>query len=675
MSKRALDSGRTPSVGDEARNGDDPSAGVGSGTESQHRQKMAKLNPQLAARRRTTSCAACRKQKIKCELLADGPPCERCKRKNIECIINTGLRNSILDQRQIAALRRDLGNMHANLERVCQHLQITGPLPLETPAVSAEAGASHRGPDNDFDVDDEGLAELSPPGSPSAVQAPMDAYLAPSKAEATPTGPAQASNASRPRAQKRPDIISKGIISPEDADALVRYYQTELDSVIYGLAGLHSTVSAVREASPTLLAVICTVAALHDVEHAHLYEVCYREFRHLVSTALFEKRDIEHVRALDVAAFWLPDTSRVVLYEAVRRLGDLRVHRHIGKACTPPDDGSLATAGHQLTRDGARDRVRLWYTLYMCDQHLSVLYNRDSLIRRHKDIIDKRGVFLAAEDATMHDLRIVAQVTLLLCMSRMKETFGSEYPTRVPEALAPQIPVFVDELDQWLAHFPPQFRQEPGMGEFPVFAFKLHYLFARLYLGHHVFRGLHSGLIPEIFLPAAAMAQEASLAIFNMILTESVLLRTLVKVPSYVHIMISFAGHFLLELCLKHREQLGINVEESYRCLTRTVSLLRETPMTRHHPLSRVTDGLAKRLVDFAAAYGKEVLTESPESRFVSRQSSNELPFSAPFVNAPGQTGPVFDLESAVMPDEFTYADYGDVGFPAALPDFTMKYD
>lgn len=36
---------------------------------------------------------------IKCELLADGPPCERCKRKNIECIINTGLRNSILDQR------------------------------------------------------------------------------------------------------------------------------------------------------------------------------------------------------------------------------------------------------------------------------------------------------------------------------------------------------------------------------------------------------------------------------------------------------------------------------------------------------------------------------------------------------------------------------------------------
>ncbi|KAL3959498.1 hypothetical protein ACCO45_004615 [Purpureocillium lilacinum] len=664
MSKRGLDTTSSAGFGDELRNGDQSTAG--SGSEAQlPRHKMHKLNPQLAARRRTTSCAACRKQKIKCELLADGPPCERCKRKNIECIINTGLRNSILDQRQIAALRRDLGNMHANLERVCQHLQISGPLPLETPAVSADLAASHRGPDADFDLlDDDGLAELSPPGSPSAVQAPMDAYLAPSK-DATPGGgpggggPTSAGASGRPRPHKRPDIISKGLVSPEDAEALVRFYMTELDSVIYGLAGLHSTVNAVREASPTLLAVICTVAALHDVDHAHLYDVCYREFRHLVSTALFEKRDIEHVRALDVAAFWLPDTSRVVLYEAVRRLGDLRVHRHISKACTPPDD-AFAVATQHPTRDGARDRVRLWYTLYMCDQHLSVLYNRDSLIRRDRDILDKRALFLSAPDATMHDLRIVAQVTLLLCMSRMKETF----------------PCLWTSWNNGLPISLPQFRQEPGTGEFPVYAFKLHYLFARLYLGHHVFRGLHSGLIPEIFLPAAAMAQEASLAIFTMILTEDVLRRTLVKVPSYVHIMISFAGHFLLELCLKHREQLGINVEECYRCISRTVSLLRDTPMTRHHPLSRVTDGLAKRLVDFAAAYGKEVLTESPESRLVSRQSSNELPFSAPpFVGAPGPTGPVFDLESAVMPDEFTYADYGDVGFPGPMPDFTMKYD
>ncbi|UNI24549.1 hypothetical protein JDV02_010284 [Purpureocillium takamizusanense] len=582
--------------------------------------------------------------------------------------------------------------MHAHLERVSQRLQIAGLPPLETPAVSADAiASSHHEPDHDFDLDDDGLAELSPPGSPSAVQAPMDAYLAPSK-DATPAGPVQTSGgASRARTQKRPDIISKGLVSPEDAEALVRFYMTELDSVIYGTAGPHATVHAVREASPTLLAVICTVAALHDVEHAHLYDVCYREFRHLVSAALFEKRDIEHVRALDVAAFWLPDTSRVVLYEAVRRLGDLRAHRHIGKACTPPDDAFTTTATTQQqqqqhpTRDGARDRVRLWYTLYMCDQHLSVLYNRDSLIRRDRDILDKRGLFLAAEDATMHDLRVVAQVSLLLCMSRMKETFGSEYPTRVSEALAPQIPVFVDELEQWLAHFPPQFRQEPGTGEFPHFAFKLHYLFARLYLGHHVFRGLHSGLIPEIFLPAAAMAQEASLAIFTMILNEDVLRRTLVKVPSYVHIMMSFAGHFLLELCLKHREQLGINVEECYRCISRTVSMLRDTPMTRHHPLSRVTDGLAKRLVDFAAAYGKEVLTESPPgSRLVStttqtqsNNNNNELPpFGAPFVGVPGPTtGPVFDLESAVMPDEFTYADYGDVGFPGPLSDFAIKYD
>lgn len=55
---------------------------------------------------------------------------------------------------------------------------------------------------------------------------------------------------------------------------------------------------------------------------------------------------------------------------------------------------------------------------------------------------------------------------------------------------------------------------------------------------HQVFKGLNGGPIPSHFINAASMAHEAVVAIFEMILHEENLQRSLLGMPHYFHIMI-----------------------------------------------------------------------------------------------------------------------------------------
>lgn len=209
------------------------------------------------------------------------------------------------------------------------------------------------------------------------------------------------------------------------------------------------------------------------------------------------------------------------------------------------------------------------------------------------------------------------------------------------------------------------------MGKFPPLAFKLHYLFGKLYLGHHVFRGLQGSMIPAAFLTAATVAYYAAVEIFRMILEEDGLLSNLWKVPGYIHIMISFAGHFLLELCIKHRDQLKITVEEDYRMLNAVVSALTSIRLISSHPLSRVANGLRKRLFEFAAQYGKESLIDNGTEWPRRQQEDNSATVSASPGDVSQETpGPLFDMGATGMPNEFFFTDFSDFTFQDTSMDF-----
>lgn len=370
-------------------------------------------------------------------------------------------------------LSKDMSNVFSTLQQLCDKLGVGPPKPL----LSAEAGHAS-GPtrlpaegNDDTGEYEPGVYELSPPASPSTIQAPIDPYLSsgPPDKDGHPIVAGSASpEDGRRRGCERPDLITKGIISHERAESLVQRYLTHLDRFLYGIASQYKDAHEVRKASPTLLAAMCTVSAFQDVESKELFDVCYKEYRHLVSTSLFEKRGLEYIRALCIGSFWLLDSSRILLSDAIRRAADTRLHRHFHRLNNQPKSSNSPTCPSDKrdeslmgkSEDDARDKLRLWYLLFVSDRHLSILHNRDTLIRQEKDAIENRDSFLINDEsgpASNSDIRLISQVSLLVIMGQIRDVLGCETARPLPKTSVVQFSHFNHELDQWFEKYSPSF--------------------------------------------------------------------------------------------------------------------------------------------------------------------------------------------------------------------------
>lgn len=324
--------------------------------------------------------------------------------------------------------------------RLCQRMDIEQPLPLlsETPDI-----------DNDtvqqIPANDDCACELSPPASPSAMTAPMDAYLTDAQAEGLPM-----SQRARRQTNDQGDLVSKGVISLDQAATLVDFYLLRLDRFLYGIASQYANVEEVRRASPALLAAICAVTAFQDVSKRDLFAVCNRAYWEIISTSLFEKRNVEYIRALCISSFWLPDASRILISDAARRSADCRLARHFNRL-----KGSIASS--RESKEDARDCVKLFYLLFICDQHLSILHNRDCIIRADRMILEERDQFLEDTRANSQDIRLLSQVSLLVIMGQVRDVFNTDEAGPVPKSLGVQFTHFTRELDRWYTRFVPMF--------------------------------------------------------------------------------------------------------------------------------------------------------------------------------------------------------------------------
>ncbi|RMY62840.1 hypothetical protein D0865_00235 [Hortaea werneckii] len=618
-----------------------------------------------------TACKGCRKQKIKCELRNDEPPCARCHRKGLECILHIPNRTATEDHKQISLLGKDMLSVHDTLQRICQHLGIRHPDPVVSyPNIT---GNETQAPPNDYEQDDDGVCELSPPASPSAAKAPIDSYLT-SLQETSPAGTSP--QKARRNTLAPADMITKGVVSLESANTLIEYYLHHLDRFLYSLAGQYKCLNDVRRASPALLAAMCTVAAFQKPESSGLFDICNREYRHLISTAMFEKRNQEFIRALCIGSFWLPNSSRILAGDAIRRSADCRLSRSYHQLNNERAKvGTTTNPISDTTDNEAADRVRLWYLLFVSDQQLSILHNRDCIMHSDKDIIEGRDLLLSSSKPSNDDVRLISQVSLLVIMGQIKAVFSSDEMTPVPKMLAVQLNHFSRELDQWHDRFSPLFEADPHIGGFPLAGLKLHHQFGRLYLGHHVLRGLQkTDPIPLHFQQAALTAREAAGTIFSMILENDALRANIVGMPHYFHIMISFAGHFSLEVCMKFSEQLGVNVHDEFTRISSVLAFFAHTDVVAQHPLARVTTGLMRKLSDCSAALGVDgVLTGSPFSR-LEGQYAAARDFGLASTSEAQQPGSLagtttpFDWQA--LPTDFLYTDFADFDFADTQFDF-----
>lgn len=233
------------------------------------------------------------------------------------------------------------------------------------------------------------------------------------------------------------DFISRGLVKVEDAERLVGLFLNRIGHFMYNI-GTASDVDFpnLRRRSSILTACICAVAALHEPDSNHLYTVCLREFRRLMSASMFNRRlDQDCMRAICVAAFWLHDISWMLSGFGIRRAMDV----------------NLSSSFDQVLRSNseeAMDNVRIWYILCVCDYHLSILYGRPSIVR---DDVALNGweQLLKSPVCTESDKRVLSQMALLVIMGNVRELFGPDTGEAIPISLLPHFEVLSGQVDHW----------------------------------------------------------------------------------------------------------------------------------------------------------------------------------------------------------------------------------
>lgn len=516
-----------------------------------------------------------------------GPPCKRCSERNLSCVLNKSLQTLIEERSKWKdTVGGDLEHMHVALQGVLSRLSLPSLPPLLTASGNGPLTSLH---EPSVDQDERGPSrDNSPRLSPKTHELPhvpieslyeitrLRALRSDDAAENTQRGSRKGSD------QTVSDFISNGLISLEDAERLVNLYLERIDHFMYAIGGgKYRDIQSLRCGSPILTACICTVAALHDPASNHLYGVCSREFRRLMAASMFDRRiDRDHLRAMCIGAYWLHDMSWTLSGYAIRRATEVNLSNSYQRAM---NDGN----------EEAMDCMRIWYILYICDHHLSILYGRPPLIREDASIA-RWEELMKIPAFTEADKRLVSQMALLILMSNVRELFGADNGEPVPRAFVAHLSNFSRQIDLWMGYWSTELlKLHEFIGEFPTKGAILHHYLAKLHLHSHVFRGLQGRQVPSHFQENAAAAVSAATSVVELVLTDPDIRNGLVGIPHYIQSMISFACVFLLKVTAIYSGQY-IAEAVVLDLTSKIVEQFRSTGVSKWHLSHQIASGLEK---------------------------------------------------------------------------------
>ncbi|KAF3762034.1 hypothetical protein M406DRAFT_266603 [Cryphonectria parasitica EP155] len=549
-----------------------------------------------------------------------GPPCRRCVEKNLGCVLNKNLQTLISERSQSTmAMVHDLEMMHTSLQNVLKAMDLpvlstlrSSKCLLQTSSHEEAGLFRDNSPEISLECDQDGDQELP--------KVPIDSVYHLTKLSALHSPAEREAGPSKPPVKQVDDLVARGNLSLEDAQRLFRLYIDHLDFFMYRIGGRYETLDVLRRSSRLLTACVLTVSALHDPESNAIYGVCNEEFRRLFAASIFKRQiDSDYLRAMCIASYWLSDISWVVSGCAVRRAAEFNLTGHYRKAVNEGNEDSA-------------DYVRLWYVLHICDQHSSMLYGRQPVIREDytiqgwKAFIDKSHPASALEDT-----RLASQVALVNITQRVRDLFGPDLGDPVPQIYAMQIANFAHELDQWVRHWSAIVTDHHNqIGGFPRKGVLLHFHFAKLHLYSHVFRGLRNECIPSHFLEAASSAVSAATSIINLLITDPDIRSALAGMPSYIHSMTGFACMFLAKLAMIYG---GSLIEKSIviDLISTLVVLYRSTPVGDWHLIHLMAGGL-KTVVDRLQSPAISQIRESAFLTGTGEENGSNIP-DQPSVN------------------------------------------
>lgn len=402
------------------------------------------------------------------------------------------------------------------------------------------------------------------------------------------------------------DLISKGVVTLEQAQALFDVYAFRLDHYLYRILGESPTLEGIRSSSSLLLAAVCTVGCLHSPQHAALFDRCYSKFIDLAAARTFTKdNNLDDIRALCIGAFWLHDLSWTLIGQgklnfglqpslylptsAVRISAQLNLHRTIYKALADDKDAYLKT--------------RLYYLVYVCCHHFSIPYGRPSMARTDESILACQRV-LKTKNAGEDDARLVSQVKLWSIATYVLDDFGFDVDRPVSVDLIPNLRRFNIALDTWRADWSESFGINAHVGDYPRKGVSLHYHFAKLYLTSHAFRGAPVSNAHRIYQLSAELeefaqaAVQSAKAILRTVIQDEEIQSHLNGLSLYFDTMIAFAAVFLLKVATKFAATVRVDSNDILYLVEDLARVLKNVTakMHRQHLLVCIADGIVDLL-------------------------------------------------------------------------------
>jgi hypothetical protein len=337
------------------------------------------------------------------------------------------------------------------------------------------------------------------------------------------------------------DFIAQGIVTLPEAEGLFGHYFQGMRLYLWGgVLCPYDSLDAVRRRSSLLTAVVLTIAALHTPGRDDVLEKCYGIFvSGAYSACLSRVQSVDDIRALLLASFYLSNLSWKLSGVAVRNATEMNLHQSFNKLMRGHED--------------QRDKVRLWYVLYVCEHQLSIAYGRPPII--HEDIAIKNiEQFLDSPETKPGDVRLGAQVTLFKILTEAYMAYGSDPEQPLDEADFQRLRMFNFAIEQWRLAWQARSVDSPTIGSYPSKGVVLYYHFARFQLNSLALRGLPppSAVTSETLSydrrEAANIAITAATSTLTLIFEEPDLRRAMSAVPIFTHTMVAFCATFLLKM-------------------------------------------------------------------------------------------------------------------------------
>ncbi|GKU04906.1 transcription factor [Fusarium langsethiae] len=485
------------------------------------------------------------RNEIKCYMDDAGPPCRRCREKKLSnCAVSKNLQTIIDEKTELSeAMLSDLDQMYSAVKEMRSLMGLPELPPLQVaPLIKRKEGSGTQASANN-------TPQLGDNYGPSCDNSPK---LTPED-DRLPHAPIHSLyTLTRMRALRSPgsgndssgqvinDFISQGLVILPDAERLFGIYKDRLDGFIYSIGCPYKSLDQLRRKSTILCAATLTIAALHDPAADKVYGVCNSELRRLTEKSMLQRQGgRDYFRALAIASYWLSDLSWTLSGHAIRRAAECNIHNSYSLAIKDQSEEAM-------------DSARIWSILYICDQHLAILYDRPAIIQDDWLTQDWEGI-LNCPLATDQDERLMSQVELMGILRNTRRLFGPDKGEEVPRLYLSQIGHYHRQLDQWIAKW--------------------------------------TARLPAHFLDTASMAVTSASAIIDILLTDPDLSTSIVGIPSYLLSMTAFAAMFLAKVSHKYGHDL-FRREQALEQITRLIRHFRSLSMGKWHLANLMIRGL-----------------------------------------------------------------------------------